>query len=115
MVIDEIGGRHGVRDHRAVLSTVALPKQNVFGKELYPNIFLKAAIYTRGIIMNHPFIDGNKRTGVSAAAVFLEDNGYKVLAKKGELEKLAMKVIKQKLSVEDIAQWFEKHAEKVKR
>ena len=44
MIIDETGGLHGIRDHGVVLSCEASPKQNVFGKELYPSIFLKAAV-----------------------------------------------------------------------
>ena len=72
IIIDETGGMHGVRDHNAVLSVEALPRQKLFGKELYPTIFLKATVYTRNIIMNHFFIDGNKRTGMTAASVFLE-------------------------------------------
>ena len=74
MVVDETGGMHGVRDYNAILSVEKLPKQKMFGKELYHTVFLKAAVYARTIIMNHPFIDGNKRTGMTTAFVFLERN-----------------------------------------
>lgn len=113
IVIDEIGGLHGVRDKYAILSLEATPKQKVFGKELYQTIFFKAAVYARDIIMNHPFVDGNKRTGVMIASVFLENNGYKIIAKEGELEKLALKVVVEKLSLEKIAIWFKKHSKKI--
>ncbi len=112
MAIDETGGLHGVRNHAAILSLENAPKQKVFGKELYPTIFLKAAVYARDIIMNHPFLDGNKRTGMVAASVFLEDNGYAVVSKEGEIEKFALKIIKDRLSVEAIAVWLKKHSKR---
>ena len=114
IAIDETGGLHGVRDHAAILSLENAPKQKVFGKELYPTIFLKAAIYARDIIMNHPFLDGNKRTGMVAASVFLENNGYEVAAKEGEIEKFALKIIADKLSVGAIAAWFKKHSKRLR-
>jgi len=112
IVVDETGGSHGLRDLHIVSSLEFSPRQEVFGKELYPTIFLKAAVYVREIVMTHPFIDGNKRTGMSAASVFLENNNYKIIAKKGEIEKFALKVIADKLDLESIASWLEKHAKK---
>ena len=112
MIIDETGGSHGVRDYHAILSLEELPKQKVFGEELYPTIFLKASVYARNIIMGHPFIDGNKRTGMTAALVFIEDNGYKIVAERGEIEKFALRIIEHKLQLDSIAAWFKKHSQK---
>jgi death-on-curing protein len=114
LAIDETGGVHGVRDLHAILSLEELPRQKVFGKELYPTIFEKAALYTRNIIMNHPFIDGNKRTGMTAAAVFLENNSYEFVAKEGEIENFALKIVKEKLDVKAIASWLKRHSKKHK-
>lgn len=114
MIIDETGGLHGVRDYHAILSLENTLKQKVFGKELYPTIFLKAAVYTRNLIMSHSFVDGNKRTGMTAAAVFLENNGYIITAKKGEIEKFALRVINEKLGLEEIADWFKGNSKKIK-
>ncbi|MBI2515197.1 type II toxin-antitoxin system death-on-curing family toxin [Candidatus Wolfebacteria bacterium] len=113
IIIDETGGSHGVRDHHAILVLEDLPRQAVFGKELYPTIYLKAALYARNIIMSHPFIDGNKRTGATAASVFLENNGHKITAQKGEIEKFTLRIVKQKLDLEEIADWFKKHSRKI--
>jgi death on curing protein len=110
ILIDETGGVHGVRDSHAISSLIELPKQSAFGKELYPTIFKKAAVYARSIIMNHPFTDGNKRTGITAASVFLEDNGYPLIIREGEIEKFALKIIKEKLDIEAIAAWFKKYS-----
>lgn len=108
MIVDETGGLHGLRDRGAVASLVALPQQVIFGRELYSNIYHKAAVYARSIIKNHPFLDGNKRTGMSVAIIFLENNGMRCRAKKGEIEVFAIKVAKGKLDVEEIARWFVK-------
>lgn len=113
ILIDETGGSHGVRDHGAILSVESLPQQSVFGKELYPTLFRKAAVYVRSIILNHPFIDGNKRTAMTAASVFLEDNGHRLNAKEGFVEKFALRVIKEKLDIGAIAAWFKTHTVKI--
>lgn len=109
MAIDETGGMHGIRDLPAILSSEIAPKQKVFGKELYDTAFLKAAVYARDIILNHPFLDGNKRTGMTTAFVFLEDNGYLSTVREGEIYAFALKIIKEKLKIEVIAKWFERH------
>lgn len=114
IAVDETGGSHGVRDYAPVLSLEVSPKQHVFGKELYPTIFLKAALYARDIITTHPFIDGNKRTAMTAALVFLENNSYKITAHEGEVEDFALRIIREKLNLETIAAWFKKHSKKKK-
>ena len=114
-VIDETGGSHGLRDRGALLSTVALPAQTAFGQELYPTIFIKAAVYTRNIIFSHPFVDGNKRTAMTATVVFLEDNGYIFVVHQGQIEKFALSVIEKKLDTEAIASWFKNHSTLAKR
>jgi death-on-curing protein len=78
----QFGGSAGVRDEGLMDSALGKP-QNLFayGK---PNLFALAASYAFGLVKNHPFIDGNKRTGFIAAVVFLELNGYKFLA--GEVD-----------------------------
>lgn len=110
MVVDETGGSHGVRDNHAILSLEKAPAQEVFGKELYPTIFLKAAVYARTIIMSHPFLDGNKRTAMSVALIFLENNSYSIVLERGQLVEFALKIVLQKLDIEAIAHWFEKHS-----
>lgn len=112
MLIDEYGGTHGVRDNSLLLSTEQLPQQSAFGQELYPSPFLKATVYARNIITSHPFLDGNKRSGITCAAVFLENNGFKATAKKGEFEAYAIQIAKEKPPLEDIAEWLKVHFKK---
>lgn len=112
MAIDETGGLHGVRDPHALFMLQDLPRQKAFGKELYEGIFKKSALYARIIIESHPFFDGNKRTAMLAAGTFIENNGYKIFAEEGEIEKLAIDVATKKYNLESIAEWFEKHSQK---
>ncbi|OGG41259.1 hypothetical protein A2118_04145 [Candidatus Kaiserbacteria bacterium GWA2_50_9] len=113
-VVDETGGLHGIRDWNAIQSVVGQPQQAVFGEELYPTLFLKAAVYARNIIAHHPFLDGNKRTGITVASVFLSDNGYAIEAKDGEFYELALRIAEDKLEYAEIAEWFESRTTKVR-
>lgn len=115
MVIDETGGSHGIRDRHTLVTLEDLPRQKAFGKELYPTVFHKAAVYVRTIIGAHPFVDGNKRTAMTAAAVFLELNGYQSAAKEGEVEKIALSVIRDKLALDVIADWLKRHTRRTSR
>jgi death-on-curing protein len=87
----------------------------VFGQDLHPTVHLKAALYARNILTNHPFLDGNKRTGMTLPLLFLEHNGFKVTLKQGEIEKFALKIIADKLELEDIADWLQKHSAKISK
>lgn len=60
--------------------------------------------------MHHPFIDGNKRAGMTVASVFLENNGHRVVAKRGEIERFGLEIINQKLDIPAIAAWFKNHS-----
>lgn len=111
-VVDETGGLHGIRERGRLESAVARPKQVAFGQELYPTVFTKAAVYCHAIIFDHPFLDGNKRTAMTAAFVFLENNGYDSTAVEGEIEKFALSVITKRHDVTAIAAWLKEHSKK---
>lgn len=115
IIIDETGGSHGLRDRHAILTLEQLPRQKFGGQELYKTIFEKAAVYARNIIMGHPFVDGNKRTGMTTASVFLENNSYHIIAKEGEIEKFALRIINKKLDIATIAKWFKTNSRKIKK
>jgi death-on-curing protein len=109
-VVDETGGLHGIRDRGAIASVAKQPRQAVFGKELYPTLFLKAAVYARNIIAHHPFIDGNKRSGITAASVFLVSNAVRIDVQEGEFYTLALRIAEDKWEYGEIAAWFEARA-----
>lgn len=68
------GGADGLRDEGLLLSALARP-ENILAYEPDADVFRLAAVYCAGIVKNHPFIDGNKRTGILSAVVFLGLNG----------------------------------------
>jgi death-on-curing protein len=109
-LIERFGGSHGIRDLERIKSVVAAPKQIVFGKEQYPDVFEKAAVYARNIIGDHPFSDGNKRTGITIALIFLRRNGCTFTARPGELEDFAVRIATEQLDVPAIAQWLKTHS-----
>jgi len=113
LIIEETTGSHGVRDHHAFKSLEFAPAQSFGGKEVYPDHFAKAAVYIREIIKTHIFVDGNKRTAIVAAATFLEINGYKLVAKRGEIVEFAIEIATSKPSIDKIAGWLKKHSKKI--
>lgn len=108
-VVNDFGGSHGVRDEGRLESVVFAPVQEVFGAEQYPDIFEKAAVYMRNIIGDHPFVDGNKRTAVTVAGIFLARNEHRLTATTIELEDFAVKIAVEHLGVPEIAKWLKSH------
>lgn len=105
-IISETGGSHGLRDLGLLESAIARPNASFEGKDLYLSLFDKAAALAHSLIKNHPFTDGNKRTGVAAAALFLRRNDYELSAATFELETITLKIAVENLSLEALANWF---------
>lgn len=105
-VVEATGGSTGLRDLGRLEAAIASQTQNVFGEELYPNLIDKAAAIIRGIIADHPFVDGNKRTAMLAGLTFLEINSVQFVAKSGEIENFAVKVATDKLDIPSIIAWL---------
>jgi death on curing protein len=76
--IERYGGSHGIRDLNLLSSAVGMPSACFGGEYLHTDIYEMASAYAFHIAQNHPFIDGNKRTGLASALVFLELNGISV-------------------------------------
>ncbi len=109
------GGREGVRDFTLIHSAVERPKASFGGKLLYPDIWYQAAALIQSLIKNHPFEDGNKRTGFFSTLRFLNINGYNIKATKKEIVLFALDVDIKKLSLKQISSWLKKHSKKMKR
>jgi len=109
LVVRATGGSDGLRDLGRLESALATQTQAVFGEELYVDIYGKAAALIRGIIQDHPFVDGNKRTGMLTGLTFLELNGSKLTIQRGELEDFAVQVATEQLDVPLIAAWLHAH------
>lgn len=111
-LIDETGGSHGIRDLGLLQSAVARPMATFGGEDLYPDIFQKAAALMESLIKNHPFIDGNKRTAISSAGLFLRINGYNLETSQKELEDFTLNMATGKAAVADAAKWFKQYTQK---
>ena len=100
-----------MRDVGRLEAAVSTQHQVVFGEELYATVFAKAAALMRGIIGDHPFTDGNKRTAMLAGLTLLEVNGYNFTAQRGELENFAVRVATNHLDIDAIADWLKRHSQ----
>lgn len=106
MMIKATGGSSGVRDMNLLQSALNAPFQSFEDKDVYPSLLSKAAAMCRSIISNHPFVDGNKRTGIHVMLIFLEVNGVQPDYIQDELIKLGLGVASGELDVNDILNWL---------
>lgn len=104
------GGQQGVRDLGLLESALAQPQATFGGQLLHKDVFEMAAAYLFHIVQNHPFLDGNKRTGAVAALVFLDLNGIDIVAPKGSLYDLTMCVATGQANKDQIAEYFRSNA-----
>lgn len=89
---ERFGGAAGLRDQRLLASAIAQPEAAFDGAYVHSDLFEMAAAYLFHIVSNHPFLDGNKRTGLLAALVFLDLNGIQIETGTPELYALTMAV-----------------------
>lgn len=87
-------------------SALALPKQYFGETELYPSLIEKAAILCFSIIANHPFIDGNKRTGHASMETFLFLNGIEITASVDEQEKIMLALASGEMDHKIFVRWL---------
>lgn len=104
------GGDHGVRDMGLLESAVHQARATFGGEYLHKDAFEMAAAYLFHLVQNHPFVDGNKRTGAVAALVFLDLNSIEIVAPKGSIYELTMSVAKAETGKARIADFFRRHA-----
>lgn len=108
-LIEAFGGSDGVRDPGLLESAVNAPFQTFAGRSLYPGIHRKAARLAFGIIRNHPFVDGNKRTGAHSMLVFLELNGISLQYDQQELIDIILATASGKADDNDLFYWICEH------
>lgn len=101
------GGMHGIRDFGLLDAAIKRPQASFNGAFLYDNIYSMAAVYAPGIIKNHPFIDGNKRTGMAASLIFLESNDYEVLLSNEDIYNIGIALATSEISYDILARIFE--------
>ena len=107
--LERYGGSPGIRDSALLRSAIAMPSAGAAGEYLHTDLIEMAAAYVFHIVKNHPFIDGNKRTGAVAAFVFLDLNGVEVRIAEAELFDLIMAVAAGEASKSGIAEFLRSH------
>ena len=103
------GGLHGIRDIGALESAIDQPRQTFDETDLYPDLISKAAALCFFLVMNHPFIDGNKRIGHAAMETFLMLNGQEIKATIDEQERLILDLAAGNITREVFAKWLKDH------
>ena len=107
------GGSQEIRDQGLMESAIARPYQTFNGEDLYPTVFEKAAALTESIIINHPFIDGNKRTGFLAMLIILEIGNLKITASNDAIYNFTIQISTGEIKFEEIVTWLKNNTEAV--
>jgi death-on-curing protein len=105
------GGRRGMRDVGALEAAAARPHMTFDGEDLYPDLAAKAAALMHSLVVNHAFVDGNKRAGAAAAELVVEVNGYRLRAADAELTSVTFAVARGEMTSEALAIWFRQRLE----
>lgn len=114
-IIQLSGGLDGLRDLKLLESAVFRPRATFGGNDLYPDLFSKASVLGHSLILNHAFIDGNKRTGFESMRLFLRINGYDLRASLKTKFDFVMKIATKKMTEQQIADWLRKKSIRYKK
>lgn len=106
--ISSFGGTSGVRDWGLLESALAQPQATFGGKFLHPRIYEQAAAYLYHLAMNHPFVDGNKRTAFAVMDTFVRLQGYSLDLTDEQSYELVMQIAKGKLSKDHLIIYLKK-------
>lgn len=107
ILIDKFGGSKGVRDQGALEAAINRPYATFDNKELYPTPTDKSAAIFESILMNHPFIDGNKRTSYVLMRLVLLDNDLDVRADQMEKFKMVISASRGEMRFDEIRNWIQ--------
>jgi len=108
-VIEETGGGFGVRDLSSLLSSLAQPRMTFEGRDLYPSLAEKTAALGFSIVMNHSFLDGNKRTAHAAMEVSLQLDGHQLTAPAAEQEEVLLSLAAGRFERDQFTSWITDH------
>lgn len=114
-IIDETGGAHGILDIGLLESAVGRPQATFQRRPLYLDVFWKAAALMESLAKNHCFIDGNKRTAIASAALFLWMNGFDLEAEHRDAVQFTVDFAVGRLKVREASKWLRKHSKRLSR
>lgn len=106
ILIRKYGGIQGVRDRSLLDSAIERPYSGLKDSEFYPNAEEKAAAIIESIVKNHPFYDGNKRTGYVLMRVILLENQMDIEASKDEKYRFVIDIASGNLDFQNILNWI---------
>ena len=109
LIIKQTGGSEGLRDLGMLESSLGQPRQTFAGQNLYSTLAGKTSALGFSLIMNHPFIDGNKRIGHASVDAFLMLNGSELFASVDDGESEILAVAAGQRSREQFQEWIEQH------
>jgi len=114
LLIDNFGGSQGVRDRETLASALSRPFQTFDGRDLYPSIIEKAASLIESILINHPFIDGNKRAGYFLLRLYLIYHHIDITASLNNRYEFVINIASGILKFDDIVAWLRTNTEEKK-
>lgn len=109
--LEAYGGIHGIRDEGLLESAVMMPQASFGGELLHHGLFEMAAAYAFHIAENQPFLDGNKRTALVSALVFLDINGFEILDESMKLYDAMISIANKEIDKYDLAELLRNLAE----
>ena len=109
LLIAQSGGSSGIRDAGLLDSAVAQPQMSFGGVDLYPTIVEKASALGFSLILNHAFIDGNKRIGQASMEAFLVVNGYEIQESVDAQEAVILDVAAGRMTRDEFTEWLRDH------
>lgn len=110
-LIQRTGGSGGVHEMGLLESALARPRATFDQNELYPDLWTKAAALMHSLIRNHPFVDGNKRTALTATGLFLDLNGHRLSANNHAVLEFTRQVATGDIELGAIARWLEENSQ----
>ncbi len=112
-LIERYGGSFGIRDVGLLHSALSRPQATFAGEDLYPDLLDKAAALFHSLMFNHAFVDGNKRTTITATARFLFVNSYELNIDDKEFVDFPLRAERKHLNIEEISKWLKKNSKKI--
>lgn len=114
-LLQRYGGRPGLRDRSLLESALAQPRMTIGGKFVHRTVFDKAAAYGFHVCKNHPFVDANKRVAFVLMDIFLQRNGWEIVAHEEEAYSLMMDLAAGKLTKAQLSTWLKEHSTRLRR
>ena len=113
--VRSFGGSGGLRDRGGLEAALGRPQATFGGEDLYPDAEAKAVALLHSLVMNHPFVDGNKRIGASAAELLLNVNGALLQSEDEELVETTLAVARGEIGAEALAIWLRQRSRPLDR